>query len=191
MLHIELLYQDLHDSFSCFRHWRLSMRFFTPPPTTPPSVTIVGEEGTSRLFLFVYLSVCQSDRLYISLSLPQLLRYRYVINPSPGSGRPTILITVGQGHTALAVGAGGGCLDIFTLLYHFSPLSPILWETEILSQRAVKPKTTNQPHPVFNESCCTSYLRCVQMKICMWQFEIGNNNILLSLVISRTSYHLV
>ena len=30
---------------------------------------------------------------------------------------------------ALAVGAGGGCLDIFTLLYPFSPLSPSLWET--------------------------------------------------------------
>ena len=35
---------------------------------------------------------------------------------------------VGQGPTALAVGAGGGCLDIFTLLYLFSPLSPSLWE---------------------------------------------------------------
>ena len=44
-------------------------------------------------------------------------------------GRPTILITVGQGPTALAVGAGGGCLDIFTLIYPFSPLSPSLWET--------------------------------------------------------------
>ena len=30
----------------------------------------------------------------------------------PVPGRPTILITVGQGPTALAVGAGGGCLDI-------------------------------------------------------------------------------
>ena len=28
-------------------------------------------------------------------------------------GRPTIWIMVGQGPTALAVGAGGGCLDIF------------------------------------------------------------------------------
>ena len=37
----------------------------------------------------------------------------------------------------------GGCFDIFTLIYPFSPLSPFLWE--ILSQRAVKPKTTNQP----------------------------------------------
>ena len=44
-------------------------------------------------------------------------------------GRPTILIRVGQGPTALAVGAGGGCLDIFTLIYLFSPLSPSLWET--------------------------------------------------------------
>ena len=35
----------------------------------------------------------------------------------PVPGRPTILITVGQGPTALAVGAGGGCLDIFTLIY--------------------------------------------------------------------------
>ena len=40
-----------------------------------------------------------------------------------------IWILVGQGPTALAVGAGGGCLDIFTLVYHFSPFSPSLWET--------------------------------------------------------------
>ena len=29
----------------------------------------------------------------------------------------------------LAVDAGGGCLDIFTFVYPFSPLSPSLWET--------------------------------------------------------------
>ena len=72
-----------------------------------------------------------------------------VLGKLPVPGRPTILITVGQGPTALAVGAGGGCLDIFTLIYPFCPLSPSLWGavpiwTEILSQRAVKPKTTNQ-----------------------------------------------
>ena len=44
-------------------------------------------------------------------------------------GRPTIWINVGQGPIALAIGAGGGCLDIFTLLYLFSSLSPSLWET--------------------------------------------------------------
>ena len=47
----------------------------------------------------------------------------------PVPGRPTIWGTVGQGPTALAVGAGRGCLDIFTLIYPFSPLSPSLWET--------------------------------------------------------------
>ena len=44
-------------------------------------------------------------------------------------GRPTIWITVGQGPTAIAVSAGGGCLDIFTLIYPFSPFSPSLWDT--------------------------------------------------------------
>ena len=40
-----------------------------------------------------------------------------------------ILIILGQGPIALAVGAGGGCLDIFSLIYDFSFLSPSLWET--------------------------------------------------------------
>ena len=52
-----------------------------------------------------------------------------VLGKLPVPGRPTIWITVGQGPTALAVGAGGGCLDIFTLIYPFFPLSPSLWET--------------------------------------------------------------
>ena len=52
-----------------------------------------------------------------------------VLGKLPVPGRPTIWITVGQGPTALAVGAGGGCFDIFTLIYPFSPLSPSLWET--------------------------------------------------------------
>ena len=52
-----------------------------------------------------------------------------VLGKLPVPGRPTIWMIVGQGPIALAVGAGGGCLDIFTLLYPFSPLSPSLWET--------------------------------------------------------------
>ena len=52
-----------------------------------------------------------------------------VLGKLPVTGRPTIWIRVGQGPTALAVGAGGGCLDIFTLDYPFCPLSPSLWET--------------------------------------------------------------
>ena len=37
-----------------------------------------------------------------------------VLGKLPELGRPTIRITVGQGPTALAVGANGGCFDIFT-----------------------------------------------------------------------------
>ena len=52
-----------------------------------------------------------------------------VLGKLPMPERPTIWMIVGQGPTALAVGAGGDCFDIFTLLYLFSPLSPSLWET--------------------------------------------------------------
>ena len=51
-----------------------------------------------------------------------------VLGKLPSPGRPTIWIIVGQGPTALAVVAGGGCSDIYTLFYLFSPLSPSLWE---------------------------------------------------------------
>ena len=74
-----------------------------------------------------------------------------VLGKLPVPGRPRILITVGQGPTALAVGAGGGCLEIFTLIYHFSPLSPSLWETaryrlKYCLKGPLNPKqTTNQP----------------------------------------------
>ena len=52
-----------------------------------------------------------------------------VLGKFPVPGRPTILMIVGQRPIALVVGAGGGCLDIFILLYPFSSLSPSLWET--------------------------------------------------------------
>ena len=35
-----------------------------------------------------------------------------VLGKLPVPGRPTIWMIVGQGPSALAVGAGGGCLDI-------------------------------------------------------------------------------
>ena len=69
----------------------------------------------------------------------------------PVPGHPTIWMTVGQGPTALAVGVGGGCLDIFTLIYPFSPLSPSLWETaqyrlKYCLKGPLNPKQpTNQP----------------------------------------------
>ena len=52
-----------------------------------------------------------------------------VLGKLPVPARPTIWMIVGQGPIVLAVGAGGGCFDIFILLYPFSPLSPSLWET--------------------------------------------------------------
>ena len=73
-----------------------------------------------------------------------------VLGKLPVPGRPTIWITVGQGPTALAVGAGGGCLDIFTLFYPFFLLSPSLWETaryrlKYCLKGPLNPKPTNQP----------------------------------------------
>ena len=63
-----------------------------------------------------------------------------------------IWIIVGQGPKALEVDASGSCLDNFSLAYLFSFLSLSLGDgpikTEILSQRAVKPLTTNQPNQV-------------------------------------------
>ena len=62
-----------------------------------------------------------------------------------------VWITVGQGPTALTVGAGGGCLDIFILIYPFSPLPPSLWETaryrlKYCLKGPLNPKQpTNQP----------------------------------------------
>ena len=77
-----------------------------------------------------------------------------VLGKLPVPGRPTIWITVGQGPTALAVGAGGGCLDIFTLIYPFSPLSPSLWEMAryrlkyCLKGPLIPTQPTNQPTKV-------------------------------------------
>ena len=74
-----------------------------------------------------------------------------VLGKLPVPGRPTIWITLGQGPIALAVGAGWGCLDIFTLVYPFFTLSPSLWKTaryrlKYCLKGPLNPKTTNQPN---------------------------------------------
>ena len=74
-----------------------------------------------------------------------------VLGKLPVPGRPTILITVGQGPIALVVGAGGGVLDIFFLSTILSLLSPCLWETaryrlKYCLKGPLNPKQpTNQP----------------------------------------------
>ena len=49
-----------------------------------------------------------------------------VLGKLPVLGRSTVSIKVGQGPTALAVGTGRGCLDIF-LSPIISLISPSLW----------------------------------------------------------------
>ena len=74
-----------------------------------------------------------------------------VLGKLPVPGRPKILITVGQGPIALAVGAVGGGLYIFTLIYPSFSLSPSLWETaryrlKYCLKGPLNPKPTNQIH---------------------------------------------
>ena len=72
---------------------------------------------------------CRGAYLFGVESGKGLLRLRgwsggaMVLGKLPVPGRPTFLITVGQGPITLAVGAGGGGLDIFTLIYPFSSFS--------------------------------------------------------------------
>ena len=60
-----------------------------------------------------------------------------VVGKLPVPGRPTIWIVVGQGPIVLAVGAGGGCLDSFTLLYLFFSLGrPDIDYNTVLEQQS-------------------------------------------------------
>ena len=68
---------------------------------------------------------------------------------------------VGQGPIALAIGAGGGCVDIFTLLYHLSSLSRSLWETaryrlKYCLKEPLNPKQpTNRNQPKVKQLSCS------------------------------------
>ena len=67
----------------------------------------------------------------------------------PAPGRPPNLGYSRAGPVALAVGAGRGCSDIFSLVYHFSFLSPSLWETaryrlKYCLKEPLSPKTTKK-----------------------------------------------
>ena len=71
-----------------------------------------------------------------------------------------IWIIVGQGPTVLAVGAGGGGLDIFSLVYHFSVLSPSLWETARyrLKYCLIGPLSPKQPTNLY--AFCRTFTVC-------------------------------
>ena len=76
-----------------------------------------------------------------------------VLDKLPVPARLSIWITVGQGPIALAVGAGGGGLDIL-LSTILSPLSPSLWETaryrlKYCLKGPLNPKPTNQQPEIY------------------------------------------
>ena len=90
-----------------------------------------------------------------------------VLGKLPVPGRPTIWITVGQGPTALAVGADGGWLDIITLIYLFSFLSPSLWETaryrlKYCLKGPSNPKQPTNQHVAMFECLCPHPARTPQ-----------------------------
>ena len=99
------------------------------------------------------LTTCTSD--YILFESGSLCRYcKWLLNGHVRQlyrGVLLICMIVGQGPIAFAVGAGGGCLDIFTLLYLLSILSPFLWWTaryglKYCLKGPLNPKQpTNQP----------------------------------------------
>ena len=96
----------------------------------------------------ILLHTCVAIMAINSIQIPLL------IFKLPVLGRPTIWITLGQGPAVLVVGSGGGCLDIFTLIYPFSPLSPSLWETaryrlKYCLKGPLLSKTTNQPTSLY------------------------------------------
>ena len=74
-----------------------------------------------------------------------------VLGKLPVPGRPTIWITVGQGPTALVIGAGGSCLDIFnsplSFLSSFSlSLEMVQYRLKYCLKGPLNPnQTTNQP----------------------------------------------
>ena len=128
-----------------------------------PSFTFLS--FTFLFNLFCFSSLCQrvvllnllvttvNPKCLLLIIITESRRSPVVRVEGGGSGGAMVLgKLVGQDPIALAVGAGGDCLDIFSLVYLFSFLSPSLGDdqiqTEILSQRAVKPKTRNQPNLV-------------------------------------------
>ena len=88
----------------------------------------------------------------------------------PVPGRPTIWMIVGQWPIALVVGAGGELFGHFcsslSFLSSFSlSLGKVPIWTETLCQRAIKPKTTNQPMPLACDSTQAGYAYQVEQEI--------------------------
>ena len=78
-----------------------------------------------------------------------------------------VWMMVGQGPITLAVGAGGVCLDIFSLIYLFFFLSPSLWETaryrlKYCLKGPLNPKQPTNQHPKWLTSTLCTYMHFCQ-----------------------------
>ena len=93
-----------------------------------------------------------------------------VLGKLPMPGRPTIWIIVGHELIALAVGEGWGCLEIFTLLYPFSPLPPSLWETTRYRLKYSKGRLTQNNQPTKRPTADLALQRHMQIRICILKF---------------------
>ena len=80
-----------------------------------------------------------------------------------------IWIVVGQGPTALAVGAGGGCLDIFTLAI-ISFLSPSFWEAARyrLKYCLKGPLSPKQPTNLFQITLKWGKVQSTALNLCIF-----------------------
>ena len=106
---------------------------------------------TSSSVFFIFFSLCPVESGEWSGGAK-------VLGELPVPGRPAVWITVGQGPTALAVGAGGGCLDIFTLIYLFSPLWGWSGDGMVLGKLLVPGRPTNLDYSRARAYCACS--RC-------------------------------
>ena len=79
-----------------------------------------------------------------------------VLGKLPVPGRPTIWITLGQGLTALAVGAGGFFFFFWTFVLFtiLSLLSPSLWEAARYRLKYCLKGPLNQKQPTNQLQCC-------------------------------------
>ena len=111
-----------------------------------------------------------------------------VLGKLPVPGRPTILMIVGQRPVVLAVGAGGGCLDIFTLLYPFSRLSPFLWETARYKLKYCLKGPLNPKQPTNQPSLIVGPNTSVSGRLGIITWVNVSNTLLLSRLLKRCTY---
>ena len=119
--------------------------------------------------------------MYLVILITCVLQYNFngtrgVVGWCDGAGETSSagasynLDTVGQGPTALSVGAGGGCLDIFTLVCPFSPLSPSLWETARYRLKYCLKGPLNPKQPTNQPSMARTLMARLQwlFRTCSW-----------------------